>query len=130
MLSLALATAKMNFLTQLYGLSAREVWAQRDWGAITCNTCPVLLNQHFLSQQKHVPSAKTKACGGNNASTAVVFIADLVFLKGDKDKLPVPHPVPDPTPAEKPRTCGLCSTTLRASVFLCYTFRARYCHAS
>ena len=49
----------------------------------------VYLSQHTSQQLNHTPSAKAMAHGYSKASTTVVSIGDLIFLKGDKDKLKV-----------------------------------------
>ena len=62
--SLALATANMNSRIRRDGLSAHEVWTQRDQ-----------------------LTGKSKAHGRSTPSTAAISVRVLVFLKGDKDKL-------------------------------------------
>ena len=88
--TLALATANTNSRIRRDGLSAREVWTQRD--QLTGQQLPIvdrqlILSQHFSRQQNHTPSAKSKARGRTNIPSAAVSVGDLVFLKGDKDKL-------------------------------------------
>ena len=88
--TLALATANANSRIRRDGLSAREVWTQRD--QLTGEQLPIvdrqlILSQHSSRQQNHTPSAKSKARGRTNLPSAVVSVGDLVFLKGDRDKL-------------------------------------------
>ena len=87
--TLALATANMNSCIRSDGLSAREVWTQRDQltgQQLPIVDCQIILSQHFSHQQNHTPSAKSKACGRTKVPSAAVSVGDLVFLKGDKDK--------------------------------------------
>ena len=84
--TLALATANTNSRIRRDGLSAREVWTQRD--QLTGEQLPIvdrqlIISQNFSRQQNHTPSAKSKARGRTNLPTAAV----LVFLKCDRDKL-------------------------------------------
>ena len=88
--TLSLATANTNSRIQRDGLSAQEVWTQRD--QLTGEQLPtvdrqLILNQNYSRQQNHAPSAKSKARGRTNLPSAVVSVGDLVFLKGDRDKL-------------------------------------------
>ena len=88
--TLALATANTNSRIRRDGLSAHEVWTQRD--QLTGQQLPIvdrqiILSQHFSRQQNHTPSAKSKARGRNEVPSAAVSVGDLVFLKCDKDKL-------------------------------------------
>ena len=89
-ITLALATANTNSRIRRDGLSAREVWTQRD--QLTSQQLPIvdrqlILNQNYSCRQSHTPSAKSKARGRTNLPSAVVSVGDLVFLKGDRDKL-------------------------------------------
>ena len=88
--TLALATANTNSRIRRDGLSAQEVWTQRD--QLTGEQLPIvdrqlILSQNYSRQQNHAPSAKSKARGRTNLPTAAVSVGDLVFLKGDRDKL-------------------------------------------
>ena len=88
--TLALAMANTNSRIRCDGLSAREVWTQRN--QLTGEQLPIvdrqlILNQNYSRQQNHTPSAKSKARGRTNIPSAVVSVGDLVFLKGDRDKL-------------------------------------------
>ena len=89
-ITLALKTANTNSRIQRDGLSAHEVWTQRN--QLTGHELPivdpqVMLSQKLSHQQNHFPSAKSKACGHTNMPSAAVSVSDLVFLKSDKDKL-------------------------------------------
>ena len=88
--TLALATANTNSRIRRDGLSVREVWTQRD--QLTGEQLPIvdrqlILSQHYSHQQNHLSSAKSKARGRTNLPSAGVSVGDLVFLKGDRDKL-------------------------------------------
>lgn len=88
-LTLALATANMNARIRKGGLSAREVWTQRD--QISGEQLPLvdkqlILHQQLSRAQNHHPSARTKAPGKSLAPTLNFQVGDLVFLKEDKDK--------------------------------------------
>ena len=85
-ITLTLATANRNSRIGRDGLSAREVWTQRD--QLTGEQLPIvdrqlILSQNYSRQQNHT----SKACGCTNLPTAAVSVGDLVFLKGDRDKL-------------------------------------------
>ena len=88
--TLALATANTNSRIRRDGLSAQEVWTQRD--QLTGEQLPIvdrqlILSQNYSRQQNRAPSAKSKARGRTNLPTVAVSVDDLVFLKGDRDKL-------------------------------------------
>ena len=87
---LALAMANTNFRIRRDGLSAWEVWTQRD--QLTDEQLPIvdrqlIISQNYSRQQNPTPSAKSKARGCTSLPTAVISFGDLVFLKGDRDKL-------------------------------------------
>ena len=87
--TLALATANMNSRIRKGGLSAKEVWTQRD--QITGEQLPIndrqlIMQQHFNRQQNHGLSAQSKAHGKPKPHCPSVHVGDLVFLKMDRDK--------------------------------------------
>ena len=87
--TLALATARMNSRIRQVGLSARELWTQRD--QLTCEQLPIqdqkiILQQHTARAQNHPFSAKSKAHGKTQNSTPDIKAGDLVFLYADRDK--------------------------------------------
>ena len=89
-ITLALATANTNSRIRRDGLSAREVWTQRD--QLTGEQLPIvdrhlILSQNYSRQRNHASSSKSKAGGRTNRPSAAVSVGDLVFLKGDRDKL-------------------------------------------
>ena len=84
------ATANANSRIRRDGLSAREVWTQCD--QLTGEQLPIvdrqlILSQNYSRQQNHAPSAQSKTRGRTNLSSAVVSVGNLLFLKGDRDKL-------------------------------------------
>ena len=86
---LAHAVANKNSRIRRDGLSAREIWTQRD--QMTGETLPtvdrdIILSQNAARKKNHLPSAKSKASGQSFPSTSPITVGDLVFLKGDKDK--------------------------------------------
>ena len=88
--TLALVTANANSRIRCDALVAREVWTQRD--QLTGEQLPIvdrqlILSQNYSRQQNHSPSAKSKARGRTKPPSAVISVGDLVFLKGDRDKL-------------------------------------------
>ena len=88
--TLALARANTNSRIRRDGLSAREVWTQRE--QLTGEQLPIvdrqlILSQNYSRQQNHASSAKFKSRGRTNLPSASISVGDLVFLKGDRDKL-------------------------------------------
>ena len=93
LVTLALVTANTNSRIRRDGLSAREVWTQR--GQLTGEQLLIvdrqlIFSQNYSRQKNHTPSAKSKARGRTNLPTAAVSVGDLVFLKGDRDKIESP----------------------------------------
>ena len=88
--TLALATANTNSCIRRDGLSAREVWNQRD--QLTGEQLPIvdrqlIISQNYSCQKSHTPSAKSKVRCRTKLPTAAVSVGDSDFLKGDRDKL-------------------------------------------
>ena len=80
--TLALATARMNSKIRQVGLSARELWTQRD--QLTCEQPPIqdqkiILQQHTARAQNHPFSAKSKAHGKTQNSTPTLKQVTLSF---------------------------------------------------
>ena len=87
--TLALATANMNSRIRQDGLSAKEIWTQRD--QITGEQLPIedrliILKQHFNRVHNHGFSAKSKVNGRHACEPPCVNVGDLVFLVMDSDK--------------------------------------------
>ncbi len=89
-LTLALATANLNSRIRKCGLSAREVWTQRD--QVSGEQLPIqdrelILEQHNARQQNHHPSAISKSHGkGKNSNNESFRVGDLVYLIDDRTK--------------------------------------------
>ena len=88
--TLALATANLNSRIQRDGLSACELWTQRD--QLTGEQLPivdrqVILNQHRSRLQNHPSSSVSKAGGKPRLPHPTVSVGTLVFLVCDKSKL-------------------------------------------
>ncbi len=90
--TLALATANMNCRIRHGGLSAREVWTQRD--QVTGEQLPLVDKQLISLQnnsriQNHPASAKSKAHGKTSTPCPDLQLGDIVYLYGDRDKTKV-----------------------------------------
>ena len=88
-LTLALATAHLNFRVRSSGLSAREVWTQRD--QMTGEQLPfvdrtLISQQQAARQQNHPHSAQSKARKRPPPLPHKYSTGDLVYLKCDGDK--------------------------------------------
>ena len=87
--SLALAVANMNSRIRKGGLSARELFTQRD--QLTGEQLPIgdreiILQQHKARLQNHPLSSLSKAHGRYHVGSAEFQVGDLVHLKREKDK--------------------------------------------
>ena len=85
--TLALATSMMNMRIRRNGMSARELWTQRD--QLTGDQLPfddadIILQQHQSRITNHPSSAKAKA--NKPVTNHDIKIGDLVYLKPDRDK--------------------------------------------
>ena len=88
--TLALATANLTSRIRRDGLSACELWTQRD--QLTGEQLPivdrqVILNQHRSRLQNHPSSSVSKAGGKPRLPHPTVSVGTLVFLVCDKSKL-------------------------------------------
>ena len=86
--SLALATARLNSRIRDNGLSATEVWTQRD--QISGDQLPIddmdlIKAQADRRSQNHTYSERSK-CPKDPGEAPTIHIGDLVFLKGERDK--------------------------------------------
>lgn len=86
---LAIATACLNTRLQSRGLSAREMWTQRD--QFTCAQLPLadeelIRLQHNIRQRNHAHSEKSKAPHGKTVVPSVIEVGDLVYLYADRNK--------------------------------------------
>ena len=80
----------MNSSIRRDGLSAREVWTQRD--QVTGEQLPIVdrqiaLSQRLSRQQNHLPSARSKARVQVYTPPHNIRVGDLVYVNSDKSKL-------------------------------------------
>ena len=87
--ALANIVSQLNSRTRQSGLSALEIFHQRD----QFSGQPISIPDEFVNdikttsrQQNHLPSAKFKARGGIPARKACVKVGSLVYIKADYDK--------------------------------------------
>ena len=89
-LTLALATNRLNSRLRGNGLSARELWTQRD--QFTSEQIPIsdrdiIMTQHNRRLSNHGPSVKSKAPTRPPPSQDVdIHVGDLVYLRTDRSK--------------------------------------------
>ena len=84
---LAIATAALNSRTRTRGLSAREMWTQRDQFSnhqIPMSDQDLISKQHLVNRSN---SAKSKAPLGKLPRHSTINIGDLVYLHDDRSKL-------------------------------------------
>ena len=87
--NLAIATARLNSRIRSRGLSAREMWFQRDQFTncqIPLNDQDLILKQFEQRSTNHASSEKSKAPRCRKGPQNVIDIGDLVLLHGDRDK--------------------------------------------
>ena len=88
-LTLSLATARMNTRIRSTGLSAREMWTQRDQSTnsqIPLSDQKIILHKHEQHLYNHPFSEKSKAPSGKYSIPADIHVGDLVYLYRDRDK--------------------------------------------
>ena len=88
--TLALATTNLNSRIRRDGLSACELWTQRDQltgEQLAIVDRQVILNQHRSRLQNHPSSSVSKAGGKPRLPHPTVSVGTLVFLVCDKSKL-------------------------------------------
>ena len=88
-LGLSTAVARLNSRIRHTGLSARELWTQRN--QFTHDQLPlsdhsVILSKHALRDQNHDSSARSKAKHQTHCSVQAISVGDLVYLINDRDK--------------------------------------------
>ncbi|CAB4039229.1 Retrovirus-related Pol poly from transposon opus, partial [Paramuricea clavata] len=81
--TLAIATSRLNSRLRREGLSARELWTQRD--QFTHNQLPicdrkVIQEQHLQRKQNHPYSEKSKNRNRNASASPTINVGDLVYL--------------------------------------------------
>ena len=87
--TLAIATSRLNSRLWREGLSARELWTQRD--QFTHDQLPicdrkVLQEQHLQRKQNHPYSEKSKNRNRNGSASPTINVGDLVYLVAERDK--------------------------------------------
>ena len=88
-LSLAVATANLNTRIRNRGLSAREMWLQRDQftnAQIPFSDLQVVRQQHSLRLGNHPASERSKAPGCCPRPSMPVQVGDLVYITSDGSK--------------------------------------------
>ena len=88
-LALSLATANLNSRIRTRGLSAREMWHQRDQFTnqqIPFSDLQMIQSQHQLRTTNHPYSERSKAPLRPAAPTPQLEVGDLVYLYSDRDK--------------------------------------------
>ena len=89
LLTLAVATANLNTRIRNRGLSAREMWLQRDQftnSQIPLSDLLLLHQQHSLRLENHPVSERSKAPGCSSRSPTPVQVGDLVYITSDASK--------------------------------------------
>ncbi|CAB3984112.1 Hypothetical predicted protein [Paramuricea clavata] len=87
--TLAIATSRLNSRLRREGLSARELWTQRD--QFTHDQLPicdrkVIQEQHLQRKQNHPYSEKSKNRNRNSFPPPTINVRDLVYLVAERDK--------------------------------------------
>ena len=86
---LALATANLNSRIRQGGLSAVEIWTQRDMQTreqLPIDDCVMIRNKFEGRTRQHLASAKWKARGLMQEEHKQLHIGDVVYLLQDRDK--------------------------------------------
>ena len=86
---LSVALSQLNSRIRDRGLSAREMWNQRDQFTnkqLPINDRALILAQHDTRVKNHPHSVKSKAPQGQSPSSALVEVGDLVYLYADRNK--------------------------------------------
>ena len=106
MVTLALATANMNSRIRHHGLSAKEVWTQRDQvtgDQLALDDRQIILKQHCERSLNHGASALSKSKGKGSYTLPHIQVGDLVYIVSDGDKT---------KPREKYLVTELCSDNM------------------
>ena len=88
-LSLSAATATLNSRIRSRGLSAREMWTQRDQfsgSQLPVNDRDLITEQHNERLRNHPFSVKAKAPSGKSITPPPIYVGDLVYLYTDRSK--------------------------------------------
>ena len=87
--TLALATANMNSRIRHHGLSAKEVWTQRDQvtgDQLALDDRQIILKQHCEHSLNHGANAQSKSKGKGSYTLPHIQVGDLVYIVSDGDK--------------------------------------------
>lgn len=88
-LTLSLATARLNSRLRSQGLSAREMWTQRDQfthAQLPISDSDLIASQHRRRMANHPHSERAKAPSGLLPADEALEVGDLVYLRGDRTK--------------------------------------------
>ena len=89
LLTLSLVTARLNSRLRSRGLSAREMWTQRDQfthSQIPLSDADLISTQHEQRLANHPHSERSKAPSGMMPADADLKVGDLVYLRSDRNK--------------------------------------------
>ena len=85
----ALATASLNARLRRDGLSARDMWTQRDQFTgqqLAIQDRHIIRQQQLTRSQSHQATTLSKTRGKTAAPEHDLHVGDLVYLRGDRDK--------------------------------------------
>ena len=88
-MTLAVVTANLNARLRPRGLSAREMWTQRDQFSnqqIPLQDQDIILRQHAQRLTNHPHSEKSKTPVTKSKLTDRIAVGDLVYLYADRNK--------------------------------------------
>ena len=88
-MTLSLAVARLNARIRSCGLSAREIWTQRNQFTheqIPVNDRDIIQSQHERRCDNHPHSEKSKHKSGRSRQPQIIRVGDLVYLYADKNK--------------------------------------------
>ena len=84
-----IATAQLNSRIRGRGLSAREIWFQRDQFSneqLPISDRAIISEQHHSRLQNHEHSQISKAPRGKDAPVPTIRVSDLVYIVSDRSK--------------------------------------------
>ncbi|XP_048586163.1 uncharacterized protein LOC125568287 [Nematostella vectensis] len=87
--ALAVATANLNARIRLRGLSAREMWTQRDQfsnSQLPFQDQTLIEKQHDQRNSNHAYSEKSKAPTADFRPSTAITVGDLIYLHPDRNK--------------------------------------------
>lgn len=86
---LSVATARLNARVRTRGLSAREMWFQRDQftgDQLPISDADLIIKQHELRLSNHSASARSKVPSGRLPPLEDIEVGDIIYLRSDRDK--------------------------------------------